>query len=530
MAVCGLGVFFVPPSAGVAHTPASTPAPAAKQLQPSEPTSPRVSSSPFDHDPHPEEVPTTGAPQELSVDSQADDSAPLASSGPPGGRAVQTEPEEVPTERASVAVVTRDALVSIPPKSANQAGSEAAEPPREKASASLRTFRFIAPAQSQGTGESSEPQTFTQTQPEDPESRPAALAGDPVSQPDAASATPLVSAEPFSEADPGDAGPTPEVPPDAERASENPLYSATTEVDSDSGADPETDEEQPPNPVIPADRFIQWFNIGFSANDPANRMVGRGLPRSSWETFVRLSVKPVSRRGVRRFELHNPFGALNGEVMQLDQFLHAKDARLDFLTEGFVEAWKPITDSGIEVIGYVGCGTQDPDFDDLAPAAWQARALASVQPLLDAGMSIGLDAAVNEPAESQTFEFASRLRQMGTRVYVEAKPTRFTPHWFDFDVIAVDRAWLMADLERGHPQAQNYGIDNDRLLGESVRIISPRLPDETWDDLKGQAYLDRVNEILSEGQSVMGGTSGLFEMRPEVIFQSGLKELPASYD
>lgn len=313
---------------------------------------------------------------------------------------------------------------------------------------------------------------------------------------------------------------------------EKPQLTAESELASENAARTEDTPEEGPA-YLPAHRFVSVLNIGWSAADPANRNIGRRLPRSSWATFVRLTVKPQIERGIRRIQLHNPFGALAGEVMQLDQFLHAQDAGLRFITEGFVEAWQPVTEAGVEVIGYVGCGKLDPDFDVFLESgdfgAWQSRAMASLKPLIDAGMSIGLDASASTAETSQTFALAESLRAQGVRVYVEAKPDRFNPHWFSYDVIALDRAWLTADIENGHPQAKNYGISNDLLTGESLRMVFPRKGEE-WADLQGEAYIARLEEILSDGQSVVGSVGDLSRAGRQVIFVDPRAPENASFD
>ena len=209
---------------------------------------------------------------------------------------------------------------------------------------------------------------------------------------------------------------------------------------------------------------------------------------------------------MRRFQLHNPFGGLANEPMQLDQLLHAQEAGLLPVTTRFVEAWKPITDQGVEVIAYVGCGLHDADFRELPLDQWLERAFRSVQPCLDAGMSIGLDAAVGAEAGSHTHVFAQRLRERGVKVYVESKPTRHKPHWHDFHVISLDQTWLNADIEHGHPQARNhYGIPNELLTGEVVRMIRPR-EGETQDDLNQfSLFHSRIRDILDDGHTVSAG-------------------------
>lgn len=154
--------------------------------------------------------------------------------------------------------------------------------------------------------------------------------------------------------------------------------------------------------LAPTNHLIAFFNIGYSANRPKDRMVGQGLKQTGWDGFVQIKVRPLLDWGVRRIQLHNPFGAKEGDTMRLDQYLLAKEAELDWLTDGFVEAWKPVirgdytNGEPVEVIGYVGHGFGG-EFKRLREAGdlrgYRERAAASIKPLVQAGMSIGFDSA-----------------------------------------------------------------------------------------------------------------------------------------
>ncbi len=255
--------------------------------------------------------------------------------------------------------------------------------------------------------------------------------------------------------------------------------------------------------VATADYFVSWFTIGWSGADPAKRHIGRNLDNLGWSGWIERDVLPQIEGGVTRFMLHNPWGVLPGENMQLDQLLHAREAGLDFVTQGFVEAWKPITDAGVEVIAYVGSGLDDPDFDGLGWWDWRQRAMDSVRLMVDAGMSIALDAAVIATEGSHTHRFAEELRSMGVEVIVEAKPTRFTPHWWDYGMVSLDQNFLDDDLHTGHPHAQNYGIENSVLTGEIMRIARPRREDGSLIALVGPLHQQRVEEIISEGHTAV---------------------------
>lgn len=254
--VCGFGVVFVPPSPGVAHAPTPTPAPQEEPLQPSERFPSWMSSAPADRDQQPEDASMAEAPAEARGGPQADSSASTV-----GSEASETTP--ILTEQTSVGAPPADDRIPVAPESENPARSQASEAPEEQPSASPRTFRFIAPAQSLAGEEFLESQVSSQTQPDGSDNRSAKPTADPAPQLAGESSTASVqAAQPRMNAT-GDAGPIPEVAWDAQRSAENSSPSEPTGVESASGADPVAEEEEPINPVIPADRFIQGFTIGW---------------------------------------------------------------------------------------------------------------------------------------------------------------------------------------------------------------------------------------------------------------------------
>lgn len=228
----------------------------------------------------------------------------------------------------------------------------------------------------------------------------------------------------------------------------------------------------------PARRVVAWHPIGSNSPDPAVRHVGWGLPKSSWPDYVRTLVRPQLDAGVRRVMLHNPFGrtALN-QPMAFDQYLEARDAGLPWLTDGFVEAWTPVIDGTytggepVEVICYLGSLDTDTDMKALLgdPAAWDARADASVAPALAAGMSVAVDSSNDYPADSAEFAYLQRLADAGTRVYIEPRPRANCPHLFGFPIVTTRQHWFRSNPDR-HPGAQ-HNAPNDLLTGEVVLII-----------------------------------------------------------
>jgi hypothetical protein len=224
--------------------------------------------------------------------------------------------------------------------------------------------------------------------------------------------------------------------------------------------------------IDPLDRIIAWHSIAHTSTDPATRLVGGGLTENGWGPFIQDTVMADIAAGFTRIELHNPFGrGADDPAMAFDQYLDAL-VETPKLTENFAELWRPITDSGIEVIAYIGSPRRDPDqialLDD--PAAWWERALACVQPLIDAGMSIGLDAAAPALPDSLDAELAEYLESQGVRVYVEARPRSASTQWWDNPVIIRSDTWDRQAPELHTRQIGRHAWDY-QLTGEVVRLV-----------------------------------------------------------
>ncbi|MEO0586663.1 MAG: hypothetical protein AAF078_03400 [Planctomycetota bacterium] len=257
---------------------------------------------------------------------------------------------------------------------------------------------------------------------------------------------------------------------------------------------------------LDADRFVVRYVIGNSSTRDENRRVGHGLSRSGgWSSFVRLKVRPLIDRGFTRFMLHNPFGVVGGERMAFDQYVEAREARLGWLTDDFVEAWSPVTRGDysdgrpIEVIGYLGDLDDDPDFVALREAGdragWLRRAAVSVSPVVDAGMSVGFDSA-NQLAEgSAEFGLIRMLNGLEVRTYVEPRPHKTVPNLWSQNVISIDRFWRRSDPELHPGSSGRWAARNDQLTGEIVRIV--RYPEG---DLAGQ--LEAARAAWADGHTV----------------------------
>jgi hypothetical protein len=301
----------------------------------------------------------------------------------------------------------------------------------------------------------------------------------------------------------------------------------------------QTGDESPPEAqsqsivVDPRDRVVAHYSIGYSASNPETRMVRPDLIERGWEDFVARQIEPALDAGFQRIMLHNPFGipvdSETGEtqIMQFEQYLAAQQ-ELPALAEGFVEAWQPITERGVEVIAYFGGPHNSPTMRALEGDmdAWWDRAWDALQPALDAGMSIGIDNSAPRLASSPTFLLAEALRERGVRVYIEARPHNVNPLWFDYPVVVRDPTWIATDpgLSGRHPIVYSRFPRNEQLSSEILRLIRPNEEEDAqWSRLK-QALMDG-NSATTYAQNVILPRRGNMNL-DELLEFAGVGSVP----
>lgn len=253
-------------------------------------------------------------------------------------------------------------------------------------------------------------------------------------------------------------------------------------------------------------RLIAVFLIGWSSNVVADRDVDWNIKSEGWSGFVNTHVKPALTWGVHRVELHNPFGALPNENMQFDQYLEAQAAGLTWLTDGFVDAWKPITSSGTEVICYLGDLEDDTDFTSLSSDQWFERFWASAKPCLDAGMSIGFDAVVLQGPNSIEYKGVQAVQAKGVKVYVESRPLLWTQNWWSYNIYSINSWWLRSNPAL-YEDAKPWAAPNSSLTGEILRLVDPPAG-HSWSDASAW-LLPEIKGILADNNSAVFGVSGL---------------------
>jgi hypothetical protein len=191
------------------------------------------------------------------------------------------------------------------------------------------------------------------------------------------------------------------------------------------------------------------------------------------------------------------------EIMQADQLLAAHDAGLDWVDRDFVETWKPITQSGIEVIAYFGDANGGDSFKKLIDPktnnkAWFDRFFASIKPALDAGMSIGLDGSATISDDSLVFQAICKLRAMNVTVYVEPRPNKNFRWATSFPVISVDAFWHMSNPAENNG-AIPWAVKNDEMTNEVIRFVQTAPPGKDWN--KRDWFPKTLREILAEGHT-----------------------------
>ena len=250
-------------------------------------------------------------------------------------------------------------------------------------------------------------------------------------------------------------------------------------------------------------KLIAFYNIAFSSQRAENRHVGRGLTTSGWSGFVDTWIRPDLAIGFRRIQLHNPFGDDGDFPMELDQYQRAQEAGLGWLTEGFVEAWKPVIrgdytgGESVDVLAYMGTARLEP-FESLEAQgnweAWLARAEESIRLPVEAGMSLGFDSFSLAEEGSYTHRFTEILKKRGIAFYIETWPRRSAPHWQHANIIA-NEIWYQSNSTRDNV------FSREELTGEVIRLMAQEIvAEEGVRDLR--PLRTRLIEALSAGYSV----------------------------
>lgn len=234
----------------------------------------------------------------------------------------------------------------------------------------------------------------------------------------------------------------------------------------------------PPAKVAHPPRIIAWFPIGNSDSLVANRMIGWNIKKDGWAGFVNTWVEPAIALGFDAVQLHNPGGTRPVEEMQADQFLDAKDDGVDWISRGFVEAWRPVTQR-VPVIAYIGMLPKNERFEGLLKRGDRAGFLQAITDSyrlpLEARMDIAFDAMHMVPANGWEVQVYQLLGAMGVKTYIEPIPNVLDTALYgaNFEVVntTLDRA-----LTNGEPWVPAF----DLLSGERIVLLAEPPKGKTW--------------------------------------------------
>ena len=260
----------------------------------------------------------------------------------------------------------------------------------------------------------------------------------------------------------------------------------------------------------PESRIIGFVAIGGSSNQN-DLWIGWGMEHGTWPGFVDRVIRPQLAWGVRRIQLHSPFGKPGLDPYQLDQYQQAQ-AHTHFrnLTDldAFVDAWRPVIRGDytggepVEVIAYFGSFQLSPHFERLRERndteAWTQRAWESIKPALDAHMSIAFDATVPLPIDHPGYAFASYLQDHGVRVYSEAWPHASRPHWKRFPSIVLNQ---QIDVVQSN---SDFFVPQQDIDTEIVHLLTS-LNDEPLKDQRK----DQAEALFRRSASILNGSNTL---------------------
>lgn len=254
-------------------------------------------------------------------------------------------------------------------------------------------------------------------------------------------------------------------------------------------------------------RIVSYWGIA-SGGDDTVRYVQFLTKKTGWRGFVNhRDFQAQLDAGITRFLLWMPFGrekemrkqTVAGHtfdtLLRFDAYQQAVAANLPWLTENFVEQFRPLTDKGIQIIAYMGSLAGSPEFEVESGIVRRQWLDASIDPFEDAQCDYAFDTAVRAPIGHYCTNIAAGLRRKGTRVYCEAMPMQAYPHWLQGDVMSSEEQYQAACV----PGNRGILCDPKEIVGELVRGVwnPPPPPFKNF----AEYYRAVVPEILKAGHT-----------------------------
>lgn len=244
--------------------------------------------------------------------------------------------------------------------------------------------------------------------------------------------------------------------------------------------------------------------IGGSSNDSSTRHIGANffnmIKEGGWKKYVDTTIKAYIECGFKRIELHNPMGTgISGvhQTMDFTQFIDVQE-NYPFLVKDFYQAFRPVTEMGVEVMCYVGGLFSEKLFAYKRKKYSQDNYLSlierSLKEPINAGMTIGLDYSHAYPEETTEWKVIELLNSLGVKVYLETYPLRSMPHTWTYPSLVQEDFWWWHKTAEAAPR--------EKVTGEVLRWLNIPFGGHTWDEWK--TFIPKfVNDCAVTGETPM---------------------------
>lgn len=254
-------------------------------------------------------------------------------------------------------------------------------------------------------------------------------------------------------------------------------------------APPPLRPDAPPQELLA--QSVQFFRVGFS-NKKSPFQIGWGIPDKGWGPVVRdVQAKALRDSGARWLWIHNPFGAIDGEIMQhtarvrLLELAKNGDRGASRVEKTFLPTMRRLLEGKytegrrVGVVCYFGNAATDstlvPILEQGDMERWQELWELSNEPVrklaheFPGQVMLGADSIEELPADHPHFKLLKHLHENGLPVIGEPRFLASRPHLFDFGMIKVWRQ------DRGGFDRSNPDIYPTRVpLATNKQIRGPR--------------------------------------------------------
>lgn len=243
-----------------------------------------------------------------------------------------------------------------------------------------------------------------------------------------------------------------------------------------------------------------FFISGPDAGSHAPRGIDPKRFAKGWVGDVASLIPPARKWGCKRFLVWCPFGLEADGAIHFDAYSHAR-VETPFLTRDFVEAWKPVTREGCEVIFYGGSLHY---LKGLKPAAVLDAMDRALHPFLAAGGSVGFDASSDVVPGTTEAIALDHLTSRGVRWYVEAWPARSCVNLRSANWCCDNNFFATVKDQQDSHQAQgNWAAPLPELTGECIRLATFAPPHLKHESGTPWTWLSKVvPQVVQEGYSV----------------------------